>query len=169
MHSRARQNVTLSSLPTCFQKWLANEKRRIRLVFVRSDEHQRRAASRRGYVSTVALKCGPQHGEHKRQTLMWTMEVPGASYPLLEVHPAENLETREILQSIPSTFILDGATTLIFVVNGANAVCLFVMRSTFLRTWWCRLTTRHQRTTLCECQCRFSRCSRKKCRGFHWL
>ena len=30
---------------------------------------------------------------------------------------------------LPTTFILNGATTLIFVVDGANAVCLFVMRS----------------------------------------
>ena len=41
-----------------------------------------------------------------------------------------------------STFILDGATTLIFVVNGANVVCWSSCAQQPLGTWWCRLTTR---------------------------
>ena len=59
-----------------------------------------------------------------------------------------------------------GATTFIFIADGADAVSSFVMRSKTLGRCSCRLTTRHWRTNSCGCSRHTSCCSGKRCRAF---
>ena len=59
------------------------------------------------------------------------------------------------------------ATTMNFIVNGANAVVPSSCVHRSLGTWPCHLTTRHWRTHSCGGQRLTS--SGKKCRGSRWL
>ena len=76
--------------------------------------------------NTVAPKCGPPTRWAQNHFLWTTVGLECAE------------KTRSILQSIPST-LSGGATTLIHIVDGANAVNSFAHK--FLGTWSFHLTT----------------------------
>ena len=63
--------------------------------------------------------------------LRWTMEGPDSSYSALEIHIDWKVESDERMEPPIQTEYLrsGGATTLIFIVDGASAVSSLVMRS----------------------------------------
>merc|ERR1719213_1617202 len=62
---------------------------------------------------------------------LWTIVGPDSSYSLLEIHICWKILSDERIEPPIHTEYLrsGGATTLIFIVEGANAVSSFVMRS----------------------------------------
>merc|ERR1712124_83136 len=63
--------------------------------------------------------------------LRWTIVGPDSSYSCLEIHICWNVLSEERMEPPIHTeyFLSGGATTLIFIVDGASAVSSFVMRS----------------------------------------
>merc|ERR1712093_701607 len=75
------------------------------------------------------LPKAKKHGTQKH--FLWTMVGPDSSYSLLEIHICWKVLNDERIEPPIQTEYLrsGGATTLIFMVEGARAVSSFVMRS----------------------------------------
>merc|ERR1712124_18624 len=71
--------------------------------------------------------CTLNHQKH----FIWTIEGPDSSYSLLEIHICWKVLSEERMDPPIHTeyFRSGGATTLIFIVEGASAVSSLVMRS----------------------------------------
>merc|ERR1712178_350785 len=68
---------------------------------------------------------------HAQKHFLWTMVGPDSSYSCFEIHICWNVLNEERIEPPIHTEYLrsGGATTLIFIVEGAKAVSSFVMRS----------------------------------------
>merc|ERR1719222_1384101 len=77
------------------------------------------------WLGTKAFKLSSQ------KHFLWTMVGPDSSYSLFEIHICWKVLSDERMEPPIHTeyFRSGGATTLIFMVEGANAVSSFVMRS----------------------------------------
>merc|ERR1719160_2199662 len=73
----------------------------------------------------------PRQVEYSQKHFLWTMLGPDSSYSFLEIHICWKVLKDERIDPPIHTeyFRSGGATTLIFMVEGANAVNSFVMRS----------------------------------------
>merc|ERR1712178_213079 len=68
---------------------------------------------------------------HAQKHFLWTMVGPDSSYSPFEIHICWNVLNEERIEPPIHTeyFLSGGATTLIFIVEGAKAVSSLVMRS----------------------------------------
>merc|ERR1712146_383772 len=82
------------------------------------------------YGSLTSAAYGLPHGKSS-EALRWTIVGPDSSYSLLEIHICWKVLKEERIEPPIHTeyFRSGGATTLIFIVDGANAVSSFVILS----------------------------------------
>ena len=69
--------------------------------------------------------------DHNQKHFLWTIEAPVSLYSSLLIHMVWNVD-RELRMEPPiqtRNFLSAGATTLIFMVEGANAVIYLLRRS----------------------------------------
>merc|ERR1712199_97500 len=80
--------------------------------------------------SVTALPCFSMRSNAQKH-LRWTMVGPDSSYSCLEIHICWNVLSEDRMEPPIHTeyFLSGGATTLIFIVDGARALSSLVIRS----------------------------------------